>query len=280
MTRRGERRVRPADAQRGRGRDRAARGGRARPRQARGSRRAPAAAAVRRPAAARRARPRARHQSRRCCCSTSRCRTSTSSCARRCASRSSRSAAPARHHDRLRHPRPGRGAGHVRPHRGDERRTHRAGRRSGRDLRAPATRFVAEFIGRMNLFNGVVTPARGVRLASGSEVGGDLFRTSIATGAAVHVAIRPERARLSREKPRDGLALRGHRAAACSISARRASSTSTSPAASAASSKMPNDGSARDIRGRGGGLARRRRSRIAGCCRRQIGRRARRTSQD
>ncbi len=72
----------------------------------------------------------------------------------------------------------------------------------------PATRFVAEFIGRMNLFIGVVTPARGVRLASGAEVGVPVPE-GMAAGAAVHVAIRPERARLVRDEPREGLALAG-----------------------------------------------------------------------
>jgi spermidine/putrescine transport system ATP-binding protein len=72
----------------------------------------------------------------------------------------------------------------------------------------PATRFVAEFIGRMNLFNGVVTAARGVRLASGIDVDVPV-PDDVATGAAVHVAMRPERARLTREEPREGLALPG-----------------------------------------------------------------------
>jgi spermidine/putrescine ABC transporter ATP-binding subunit len=72
----------------------------------------------------------------------------------------------------------------------------------------PATRFVAEFIGRMNLFSGQVTPSRGVRTARGLEipapVPGDL-----AAGTAVHVAVRPERARLLSQQPDQGLALRG-----------------------------------------------------------------------
>jgi len=72
----------------------------------------------------------------------------------------------------------------------------------------PATRFVAEFIGRMNMFAGQVTPARTVRTAAGTEI--DLpVPASIVTGAEVHVAVRPERTRLVRDKPADGLALRG-----------------------------------------------------------------------
>ena len=72
----------------------------------------------------------------------------------------------------------------------------------------PATRFVAEFIGRMNLFSGQVTPARTVKTARGLEIAVPVPR-EVATGAAVHVAVRPERTRLLREKPADGLVLRG-----------------------------------------------------------------------
>jgi sulfate transport system ATP-binding protein len=72
---------------------------------------------------------------------------------------------------------------------------------------APATRFVAEFIGRMNMFTGVVTPERGVRLgdqAFAIDVPGE-----IASGASVHVAIRPERARLTPARAADGISLPG-----------------------------------------------------------------------
>ena len=72
----------------------------------------------------------------------------------------------------------------------------------------PATRFVAEFIGRMNLFAGAVTPERTIRTAGGAELAGRAPQ-DLATGAAVHVAVRPERARLAREKPAHGLALEG-----------------------------------------------------------------------
>jgi len=72
----------------------------------------------------------------------------------------------------------------------------------------PATRFVAEFIGRMNLFSGQVTAARTVKTARGLEIGVPVPQ-EIAAGAAVHVAVRPERTHLLRDKPADGLALRG-----------------------------------------------------------------------
>jgi spermidine/putrescine ABC transporter ATP-binding subunit len=72
----------------------------------------------------------------------------------------------------------------------------------------PATRFVAEFIGRMNLFSGQVTSTRVVRTAKGLEIAAPV-PSEIATGAAVHVAVRPERTQLLRDRPADGLALRG-----------------------------------------------------------------------
>ena len=71
----------------------------------------------------------------------------------------------------------------------------------------PATRFVAEFIGRMNLFDGVITPERGVRI--GEQVFAMDVPAELASGTSVHVAIRPERARLTAGRPEDGVALRG-----------------------------------------------------------------------
>jgi ABC-type Fe3+/spermidine/putrescine transport system ATPase subunit len=72
----------------------------------------------------------------------------------------------------------------------------------------PATRFVAEFIGRMNFFSGHVTSERAVRTDKGLTIAVPVS-PAVATGAAVNVAVRPERSRLSREKPGSGLALRG-----------------------------------------------------------------------
>ena len=58
----------------------------------------------------------------------------------------------ARHHLRHGHPRPGGGDDHVDPHRGDGRRPHRAGRRRPSEIyEYPASRFVAEFIGAVNM---------------------------------------------------------------------------------------------------------------------------------
>jgi spermidine/putrescine ABC transporter ATP-binding subunit len=72
---------------------------------------------------------------------------------------------------------------------------------------APATRFVAEFIGRMNLLDGVVTPERDVRIAE--RVFHVDVPAGLAAGAAVHVAIRPERARLTDGRVDDGVSLPG-----------------------------------------------------------------------
>jgi spermidine/putrescine transport system ATP-binding protein len=72
---------------------------------------------------------------------------------------------------------------------------------------APATRFVAEFIGRMNLFTGHVTPERRVHI--GDRAFAVDIPAGIASGAVVHVAIRPERARLTAERVDDGVSLKG-----------------------------------------------------------------------
>jgi spermidine/putrescine transport system ATP-binding protein len=71
----------------------------------------------------------------------------------------------------------------------------------------PATRFVAEFIGRMNMFAGVVTPERGVRI--GDRTFAVDVPSEIASGASVHVAIRPERARLTASRADESISLPG-----------------------------------------------------------------------
>jgi putrescine transport system ATP-binding protein len=70
---------------------------------------------------------------------------------------------------------------------------------------SPATRFVADFIGSVNMFEGRVSDERpeGVRLEC-NELGGTLHaeRTvSCACGATVWAAIRPEKINISREPP-------------------------------------------------------------------------------
>ena len=71
----------------------------------------------------------------------------------------------------------------------------------------PATRFVAEFIGRMNLFTAVITGQRAVRI--GEEAFAIDVPERVASGATVHVAIRPERARLTAACVEDGISLPG-----------------------------------------------------------------------
>ena len=121
-----------------------------RDRRARGPRAAPPAAALGRPAAARRPGARARQPA-------------GSAAARRAARRARREAAQAdaaraeadparaRHDVRLRHARPGGGAGDVRPDRRHERRaaSSRSGARA-RSTSSPQTAFVADFIGSLN----------------------------------------------------------------------------------------------------------------------------------
>ena len=72
----------------------------------------------------------------------------------------------------------------------------------------PATRFVAQFIGRTNFFAGRVTGRRSVRVESGGEVDA-IVPDAIANDAPVTLAVRPERARIVAQPPQDGLALRG-----------------------------------------------------------------------
>ena len=117
--------------------------------------------ALRRPAPARRRRPRDRRASRRSSSSTSRCPTSTPSSASRCAPRLQRLQRRLGIDHDLRHPRPGRGdddgdrivvmnGGVI------------AGRHAAGGLRPPANRFVAGFIGTppMNFFDGEIAGGR------------------------------------------------------------------------------------------------------------------------
>jgi len=60
----------------------------------------------------------------------------------------------------------------------------------------------------MNFFSGHVTPERTIRTDKGLTIAVPA-PAEVATGAAVNVAVRPERTRLSRDKPQSGLALRG-----------------------------------------------------------------------
>ena len=66
-----------------------------------------------------------------------------------------------RHHLRLRHPRPARGAVHERPGRGVQPRLHRAGRHAREIYERPASVFVAGFVGTTNVLRGVPGPPMG-----------------------------------------------------------------------------------------------------------------------
>lgn len=70
----------------------------------------------------------------------------------------------------------------------------------------PTTRFVAEFVGKLNTFGAQVAGADGIRFA-GTDVTG-LRLTGLAQGAAITVALRPEALSLER-RPNDTLSLPG-----------------------------------------------------------------------
>ena len=76
-----------------------------------------------------------------------------------------------RHHVRLRHARPGRGDDDERPHRRDERRGGRAARHAARALPAPASAFVAGFIGTSNLIDTAGGPSRRRTVGDGPRRG-------------------------------------------------------------------------------------------------------------
>ena len=95
-----------------------------------------AVAAVGRPAAARRARPRAGQLPERTAARRT-ARRARPQAARGDAVRAQAHPARSRHHVRVRHPRPGRGAHDERPHRRDERRACRADRHTAGDLQQP-----------------------------------------------------------------------------------------------------------------------------------------------
>ena len=107
-------------------------------------RRAPARPAVRRPAPARRARPRAGQPAEGAAARRA-ARRARPEAARKHAGRAEGAAEVARHHLRLRHPRPGRGAVDGRPRRRLQRRQGHAGRRAGGDLQEAEFAFRRRF---------------------------------------------------------------------------------------------------------------------------------------
>ena len=130
------------------------------------SRRAPAAAAVRRPAAAGGAGPRARVPARRAAARRaalqSRCQAAPGG-----ARRDPRAAEEARAHDRHGHPRPGGGPDDGRPAGGHERRRRAPGRHAAGPLRAPDRPLRGRLRGPLDLHRGRDRGARPVPLGGG-----------------------------------------------------------------------------------------------------------------
>ncbi len=110
-------------------------------------------------------------------------------------------------HLRRRHPRPGRGDDHGRPHRHP-----RQGRRSCRWRRPPRStrrrrsRFVANFVGNVNMFEGTVAAREAEhRPHHRRQRGRDLRRERRRRGAPAHTvafAVRPEKIKVSSRRPR------------------------------------------------------------------------------
>ena len=153
---------------------------------------------VRRPAAAGGAGAGAGLSTRACCCWTNRCQPGRQAAR---AVRAELAAPPAAslacHHD-LRDPRSERGAGTLRPHRGDERRQDRQLADPHTIYERPADPFVADFIGSSNFLPGVVAEGGGetvrVKLTGFADMPPLLAPTArvLQTGDAVTVAVRPD----------------------------------------------------------------------------------------
>jgi putrescine transport system ATP-binding protein len=72
----------------------------------------------------------------------------------------------------------------------------------------PGTRFVADFIGAANMFQGTARGGEGALVVACAELEHDLSVTeagSVEAGAAVTVMVRPEKVMISRDKPESGL---------------------------------------------------------------------------
>ena len=127
-----------------------------------------------------------------------------------------------RHHVHLRDPRPGRGADHVRPDRGDERGPGRADRHARRrSTTRPSSVFVANFIGVANLMPGVVqarptAPTRRSRSRATRRICGAHGRPAAASRRRGHGHGPPRAAPADRDRRR-----RGERACRCTRRARR-----------------------------------------------------------
>ena len=174
--------------------------GRADAGQAAGLRRAPAGPALRRPAPARRARPRAGQPAQGAAARRA-ARRARPEAAREHAGGAEGAAEVARHHLRLRHPRPGRGAVDGRPRRRLQRRPHHAGRHAARTSTS----------GRR-----LALRRRFRRLLQRAAAG---FRRSAMAASARWASLRPEAIRIGDGPAATGVA--GARRVASAISARR-----------------------------------------------------------
>ena len=116
------------------------------------------------------------------------------------------------HHDDLRHPRSGRGADHVRSHRGDAPGALQQFATPQEIYEAPRNRFVADFIGVCNFLEGRVSGRDGAALLLRTDAG-DLVRVAgdgspPDEGARVVATLRPEKLVVRVGKPLAAGALR------------------------------------------------------------------------
>ena len=106
---------------------------------------------------------------------------------------------------RDRHPRPGGGDDGRRPHRRDESRQARAGRTPPEIYEQPNSRWVADFIGEVNLIEGRVLTVEARRIvdrsADGRTAARSRQRRMRKPGDTVWLALRPEKMRIAREPP-------------------------------------------------------------------------------
>jgi putrescine transport system ATP-binding protein len=90
------------------------------------------------------------------------------------------------------------------PHRRDGPRRDRAGRHADRHLRVPDSRFVADFIGSVNMFEGTLSRTSRTTCASAAELGGTFYvdhGISAAPGATVWARSAPRRSTSRRSPP-------------------------------------------------------------------------------
>ena len=157
-------------------------------------RRPQAGAIVRRPEAARRAGPGA-GQAAAPAAARRAARRARQEAARRHADGAEAPAARGRHHLRHRHPRPGRSAGHGRPHGGAEGRPAAAMRHAARDLRASG-RPLRRRLHRRDEFLSRAAPPPMACCAATARGSPARCRDGLSPGAAAVAAVRPERIRL------------------------------------------------------------------------------------